>query len=76
MHANKSQLPHGDHERVLKLLHVLDWKVWEVNIAAIIELSNKLKSTKLNLETRAKLENPSAPTMQPMSKCNTLNLGV
>jgi hypothetical protein len=59
MHANKAQLPYDDHERALKLVHALDWRVWEVKVSTIIEspnyktlivdeLFNKLKSTKID----------------------------
>ena len=72
--ANKSQLPYDDHERALKLVHALDRRVWEIKVAAIIESPNyetltvdelfsKLKSTEIDLQSRAKVENPSAPTM-------------
>jgi hypothetical protein len=37
MHANKVQFPYDDHERSLNLLQYLDWRVWEVNVSAIIE---------------------------------------
>jgi hypothetical protein len=37
MHAHKVQFPYDDHERSLNLLHYLDWRVWEVNVSAIIE---------------------------------------
>ena len=72
--ANRPQLPYDDHEREIKLLHALDQKVWEVKVAAITESANyetltmeelfsKLKSTEIDYHTRAKPENPSAPTM-------------
>jgi hypothetical protein len=59
MWANRSQLPHGDHERALKLLYVLDQRFWDVKASAIIESPNydaltmdelfsKLKSTKID----------------------------
>ena len=78
MRANRSQLPYDDYERAIKLLHALDRKVWEVKVAAITESPNyetltvdelfsKLKSTEINNQTRAKLENPSAPTMASVS---------
>jgi hypothetical protein len=78
MHANKAQLPYSDHERALKLLHALDQMVWEVKVSAIIESPNyetlnvddlfsKLKSTEIGHQTRAKIENPSAPTMALVS---------
>ena len=73
MQANKPQLPYDDHERALKLLYALVRKVWEVKVAAITESANyetltmeelfsKLKSTEIDYHTRAKPENPSAPT--------------
>jgi hypothetical protein len=59
MCANKSQLPHDDHERALKLLYILDRRFWDVKASAIIEspkydaltvdeLFNKLKSTEID----------------------------
>jgi hypothetical protein len=30
MRANKAQQPYDDHERALKLLHLLDRRVWEI----------------------------------------------
>jgi hypothetical protein len=78
MCANKARLPYSDHERALKLLHALDRRVWEVKFSTIIESPNyetltvdelfsKLKSTKIDHQTRAKIENPSAPTMALVS---------
>jgi hypothetical protein len=77
--ANKAQVPYDDHERVLKLLHVLDRRVWEFKVSAIIESPNyetltvdklfsKLKSTKIDHHTRAKIENPGAPIMALFSR--------
>jgi hypothetical protein len=74
MRANKAQLPYDDHERALKLLYALDWKVWDVKVTAIIEslgyetltvdeFFSKLKSTEIDYQTQAKLKNPSTPTM-------------
>jgi hypothetical protein len=40
MHENKAQLPYDDHEKALKLLHALDWRVWEVKVSTIIESPN------------------------------------
>jgi hypothetical protein len=40
MRANKAQLPYNAHERALKLLHALDWRVWEVKVSTIIESPN------------------------------------
>ena len=78
MRANRAQLPYDDHERAIKLLHALDRKVWEVKVDAITESPNyetltveelfsKLKSTEIYYNTRAKIENPSAPTMALVS---------
>jgi len=78
MRKNKLQLPYDDHERALKLVHALDRRVWEIKVAAIIESPNyetltvdelfsKLKSTEIDLQSRAKVENPSAPTMAHVS---------
>jgi hypothetical protein len=78
MRANKAQLPYSDHERALKLLHALDWRVWEVKVSAIIESPNyetltvdelfsKLKSTENDHQTWPKIDNPSAPTMALVS---------
>jgi hypothetical protein len=58
----------------LKPLHALDRRVWKIKVATIIESPNhetlivdelfsKLKSTKIDLQSRAKIENPLAPTM-------------
>jgi hypothetical protein len=60
--CQKAQLPYDNHERALKLLHALDWRIWEVKVSAIIEspnyetptvdeLFNKLKSTKIDHQT-------------------------
>jgi hypothetical protein len=78
MSANKAHLPYDDHERALKLLHALDRRVWEVKVSTIIELPNyetltmdelfnKLKSTEIDHQTRAKIENPGAHTMALVS---------
>jgi hypothetical protein len=78
MCANKAQLPYSDPERALKFLHALDRRVWEVKVSAIIESPNyetltvdelfsKLKSIEIDHQTRAKIENPSAPTMALVS---------
>ena len=67
MRANKVQLPYDDHERALKLLYALNWKVWDVKVSTIIEPANydtlmvdelfsKLKSTKIDYQTQAKIE--------------------
>jgi len=78
MRANRAQLPYDDHERAIKLLHALDRKVWEVKVVAITESPNyetltvkelfsKLKSTEIDYNTRAKIENRSSPTMALVS---------
>jgi hypothetical protein len=78
MRANKAQLPYDDHERALKLLYALDWKVWDVKVSVIIEstsydtltvdeLFSKLDSTEIDDQTQAKLKNPSAPTIALVS---------
>jgi hypothetical protein len=78
MRANKPQLPYDDHERALKLLYTLDQKVWDVKVSTIIESTNydtltmdelfsKLKSTKIDYQTQAKIKNPSALTMALVS---------
>jgi hypothetical protein len=62
----------------MKLLHALDQRVWELKVSATIEspsyetltideLFSKLKSTKIEHQTWAKIENPSAPTMDVVS---------
>jgi hypothetical protein len=74
MRANKPQLLYDDHERALKLLYALDWKVWDVKVSAIIEFTNydtltvdelfsKFKSTEIDYQTQAKIKNPSTLTM-------------
>jgi hypothetical protein len=40
MRANKVQLLYDDHEMVLKLIHALDQRIWEVKVSAIIESPN------------------------------------
>ena len=60
------------------MLHALDRKVWEVKVDAITESPNyetltveelfsKLKSTEIDINMRAKIENPFAPTMALVS---------
>jgi hypothetical protein len=69
-----AQLPYDNHERALKILYVLDRKVWDVKVSTIIEsasydtltvdeLFSKLKSTEIDYQTQAKFKNLSAPTM-------------
>lgn len=40
MRAKKAQLPYHNHERAHKLIHAPDWRVWKVNVLAIIESHN------------------------------------
>jgi hypothetical protein len=69
MRANKPHLPYDDHERDLKLLYALDWKVWDIKVFTVIEsidydtftvdeLFNKIKSTEIDYQTQAKIKNP------------------
>jgi hypothetical protein len=62
----KAQLPYDDHERALKLLHALDWRVCEVMVSTIIESHNyetltvdelfsKLMSIEIDHQTRPRL---------------------
>src|SRR5579883_1129928 len=71
MRDNNSKMPYGDHELALKLLHALDRSVWGVKVDAIIESANyetltledlytKLRSTEIDIKSRAKLESPPA----------------
>jgi hypothetical protein len=79
MCANMAKLPYDDHERALKLLHALDWRVLEVKVSTIIEspsyeslttneLFSKLKSIEIDYQIRDKIENPSAPTIALVSR--------
>ena len=80
MRANITVMPYQDHERALKLLHALDRKLWGVKVDAIIESPNyetlttdelfsKLKSTEIDIQSRAKLENPLSSSMALVSGC-------
>jgi hypothetical protein len=66
MRVNKVQLSYDDHERALKLLYALDWKVWDVKVTAIIEslgyetltvdeLFSKLKSVEIDCHAQESL---------------------
>jgi hypothetical protein len=79
MRANKAYIPYENHERVLKLLHALDRRVWEVKVSVIAEWPNygtltvdelfsKHKSIKNDHQTQTKIENPGAPTMALISR--------
>jgi hypothetical protein len=83
VHANKPQLPYNGHERALKLLHALDQRVCEIKVVAITEsasyetltvdeLFSKLKSTEIDQQSRAKIENSSNPTMAQVSGSRSL----
>src|SRR5579883_1335805 len=71
MRDNNSKMPYGDHELALKLLHALDRSVWGIKVDAITESPNyetltledlysKLRSTEIDIKSRAKLESPPA----------------
>jgi hypothetical protein len=70
MRANVVMLPYDDHDRAIKLLHSLDRIVWSEKAEAILEskkyetlmvdeLFSKLKSSEVDREVRAKIENPT-----------------
>src|SRR5579859_1084269 len=71
MRDNTSNMPYGDHELALKLLHALDRTVWGIKVDAITESANyetltledlysKLRSTEIDIKSRSKLESPPA----------------
>src|SRR5579883_2210813 len=71
MRDNTSKMPYRDHELALKLLHALDSSVWGIKVDAITESPNyetltledlysKLRSTEIDIKSRAKLESPPA----------------
>jgi hypothetical protein len=78
LRSNKAHLPHNDHERELNLINALDQRVWEVKVSSIKspkydtltvdELFNKLKSTKIDHKTQAKIENLGASTIALVSR--------
>jgi hypothetical protein len=70
MRANVVMLPYDDHDRAIKLLHSVDRIVWSEKAEAILEskkyetlmvdeLFSKLKSSEVDREVRAKIENPT-----------------
>jgi hypothetical protein len=70
MRANVDVLSDDDHDRAVKLLHVLDRIVWEGKVEAILEsekyttlmvneLFSKLKSAKVDRRLTACLESPT-----------------
>jgi hypothetical protein len=70
MRANVAVLPYDDHDRVMKLLHLLDHTVWDKKVEAILEsekydiltvneLFSKLKSAELDRGVTARLESPT-----------------
>jgi hypothetical protein len=72
MRDNVVVLPYDDHDRAIKLLHSLDRTVWSEKVEAILEsetyetltvdeLLSKLKSSEVDREVRAKIENPTDP---------------
>jgi hypothetical protein len=67
MSANVDVLPYDHHDRVVKILHMLDRTVWEGKVEAILEsekyttlmvneLFSKLKSTEVDRGSTARLE--------------------
>src|SRR6266540_2406834 len=69
MRDNIIKMPYEDHDLALKLLHALDRSVWGVKVDAVIESANyetltledlysKLRSTEIDIKSRAKLESP------------------
>jgi hypothetical protein len=70
MRANVDMLPYDDHDRAVKLLHLLDRTVWGGKFEAIVEsekydtltvneLFSKLKSAKVDRGMTAKIEGPT-----------------
>jgi hypothetical protein len=70
MRANVDILPYDDHDRVVKLLHVLDRTVWDGKVEAILEsekyttltvneLFSKLKFSKVDCGLTARLKSPT-----------------
>jgi hypothetical protein len=70
MRANVDVLSDDDHDRAVKLLHVLDRTVWEGKVEAILEsekyttlmvneLFSKLKSAEVDRRLTACLESPT-----------------
>jgi hypothetical protein len=78
MRANVDMLPYDDHDRAVKLLHLLDRTVWGGKFDAIVEsekydtltvneLFSKLKSAKVDRGMIAKIEGPLTLTHPPGS---------
>jgi hypothetical protein len=70
MRANVDVLPYDDHDRAVKLLHLLDHTVWGKTFEAIVEsekydtltvneLFSKLKSAEVDRGMTAKIEGPA-----------------
>jgi hypothetical protein len=70
MRANVAVLLYDDHDRTVKILHSLDRTVWSGKVKAILEsdkyealtvdeLFSKLKSSEVDHEVCAKIENPT-----------------
>jgi hypothetical protein len=70
MRANVYMLPYDDHDRAVKLLHLLDLTVWGGKFEAIVEsekydtlivneLFSKLKSAEVDRGMTAKIEGPT-----------------
>jgi hypothetical protein len=70
MRANVDVLPYDDHDRAIKILHLLDSTIWGGKFEAIVEtekydtltvnkLFSKLKSAKVDRGMTAKIEGPT-----------------
>jgi hypothetical protein len=70
MRANVVMLPYDDHDRDVKLLHLLDRTIWDGKVEAILEsekydtlmvneLFSKLKSAEVDRGVTARLESPT-----------------
>jgi hypothetical protein len=70
MRANVDVLPYNDHDRAVKLLHLLDRTIWGRNFEAIVEsekydtltvneLFSKLKSAEVDRGMTSKIEGPT-----------------
>src|SRR6266498_793080 len=91
MRDNIIKMPYEDHDLALKLLHALDRSVWGVKVDAVIESANyetltledlysKLRSTEIDIKSRAKLDSPpthhTALVSDTRSSSSNRSLGV
>jgi hypothetical protein len=83
--ANVDILPYDDHDRVVKLLHVLDCTVLDGKVEVILELEkyttltvnelfSKLKSVEVDRGLTARLESRLTPTVLLSSVAQVLSL--